>query len=152
MVPSAALSCETTEAMPPEKLTPILRIGVGRVLQRQRGGIRYVDDRDLVLRVGRTVGIGQVHRVARRHVRSVEVEAGRRPGHGGPPWSCRTARSPSSRPADPPARSPHGRLVAQLEVGVWPELITLLATMSTLAPFGSLMPGAPTPDFVGSLL
>ena len=66
---SAALICETIEAMPPEKSMPTtLSLGFGRggILQRQ--GRRVVDthQRQLVLRVGRRVGVGDRHRIAGR--------------------------------------------------------------------------------------
>ena len=65
--PSAVLSCATTEAMPSEKLTPTLSgLAPGAVLQRQRQRVGDVDDRDLVLGIGRSVGVGQVDGVARQ--------------------------------------------------------------------------------------
>ena len=56
LVPSAAFNCETIDAMPPDKLTPIsFGLAFGAFLQRQRRRIGDVDDRYLLLGVGPVV-------------------------------------------------------------------------------------------------
>ena len=56
---------------------------LGAFCSGKRRRIGHVDDRDLMLRIGRAVGVGQVDLVARQNVRHIEVESRRRSGDRG---------------------------------------------------------------------
>ena len=134
-VPSAAFSCDNDRRHAAGEIDADHAFGLafGAFGNGSAVGSSTLTIDDLMLGVGRAVGVGQVDRVARQHVRQIEIEARRRPGDRRcRRWSCPTARSTSTPPADRPgsAPAPGSCRAASDRPRSGPKLIELFAIMS----------------------
>ena len=97
----------------------VVRIDSHIVLQRQHARIIDTDDRDVVLRIGDRVGVGQVNDVAGLQPGQIEIESGLCAGRCGRSICClvrQRAGHCRGKLVDLILRL-HQRLVAKLEIG-----------------------------------